>query len=107
MPPRVKALLAIGTLLAIGLFLFWNPGYGELSPKGYQLAMALYSACNRKDATQLEKVAKLLDQSNAQGDLPAADAKWLTKVLELGRAQDWDSANQMIRRIMMDQAKES
>ena len=93
-------------LLLITPFLFVGCSkYGEVSPRTYEISSALYSVCNRKDTTRLDKVQELIESSVSSGDISASEQQWLTEIVESGRSGDWESAAQEARTIMEEQVQ--
>ena len=78
-------------------------GYGEVSPKAYEFAKSIYSISNQKSVQRREKVAKLVGDSHAAGELTDQEHQWLRDIIEQGNNGDWASAAQACRRIMEDQ----
>lgn len=97
----------IGGLVVVALvaFLIWQPtcGYGEVGERSYDLSMALLSACNRKDLSQIEKIQQLLGEAAAASEVSKQEQAWLQDILQLARRNQWDSAATKVRRLMRDQ----
>ena len=92
------------SVCALGLFVS-GCGYGEVSPKAYEIAKALWSICERKDAERLDKVSELIAESEKAGEVTAEEAGWLRDIVEDGRDGDWDDAVEAAREMMSDQVK--
>jgi len=101
----------VGTVLVVGLviiaaaFWFTRPTFGEISPKGYDYAMALGSACNGKNATKLAKITHMIDQSMQDGTLQAEEAKWLKGIAQKASDGQWETAYASVRTLMREQTK--
>jgi hypothetical protein len=102
-PTKTRWIALVCIAIAGVGYWYLNRSYEGLSPRGYKLAVALYSACNQKNSEKLEKISNLIQDSLRTGDLPDRDSRWLRKVIQLGQAKDWDTASSLVRRIMMDQ----
>lgn len=85
--------------------LFSGCGYGEVSPTAYKQATALYSICNRKDATRLEEFATGLQQATEAGEITERESEWLMDIVQKGRQENWEPAMKMCRRMMEDQVQ--
>jgi len=89
--------------LMTSLFVSGCQKYGEVSPKAYELATALYSVCNRQDTARLEKVESLIAESTKAAELSSSEEKWLTSILESARSGSWESAASAARTMMEEQ----
>ena len=78
-------------------------GYGELSPKSYDYAKALYSICNLKDDKRLAKVETMITDSAKNGEITERERGWLQDVIDRARDGDWETATARARRMMADQ----
>ena len=102
-PARRSALAAC--LLACGAWSSGCGGYGEVSPLGYDYAMALYSICNRKSSEELAPLRAQIEQSRSQQELSEKHALWLTDIIDDAEGGDWESARSDARRLMEDQVQ--
>jgi hypothetical protein len=91
-------------VLLVGLMLA-GCGYGEVTPRCYDYAKALYSICNRRDADRLEEFAALVDADLQSGELGDQEADWLRDIAERARAGDWSDAQAAARRLLEDQVQ--
>ena len=94
--------------LPLGLFCLMfliGCGYGEVSPKTYEYAKALYSICNRKDAGRLDVIETQIKEDTDAGQLNEQEADWLLAIVEDARQADWQAAGQAARRMMEDQIR--
>lgn len=80
-------------------------GYGELSPKAYAYAKALYSICNLKDEKRLPKVESMIAESLKKGEISERERDWLQDVIDRARDGDWETALSRARRMMEDQVE--
>lgn len=78
-------------------------GYGEVSEHGYEHAMALFSACNRRDTPQVVRIQEMIAQSLDEGRLRADEANWLQGIVTLALDERWDRASSRLRQLMEDQ----
>ncbi|MDA0835894.1 MAG: hypothetical protein O2955_17975 [Planctomycetota bacterium] len=90
-------------LLTGMLFLTSCQKYGEVSPRAYDIAKALYSICNRKDAARLSTVEKLVTDSVAEGALTDSESGYLMAIVEKARSDNWESAMSDARLMMSEQ----
>ena len=100
------AVISVAALIVIlGI---WLPGrgYGEVSEKGYQYAVALFRACNQKDEAALSEISGMITKSTEAGEIELLEAKWLTEIIDRGRSGDWQGASRDVRQLMHDQLKE-
>lgn len=97
----------LAAILLIGGVLVWInlPAYGKISPHGYELATALYSACNQQDADKIAAVAKLTDQAAASNQLNPKEAHWLSEIINQARAERWQAAGNQTRQLMEAQVE--
>ena len=94
--------LAVATLLLMNTV---GCGYGEVSPLTYEYSKALYSAANREDADQLEKIQVKVNDALQSGELTDQEAGWLQDIVDAATAGNWDTAEKSARRLMLDQVK--
>lgn len=80
-------------------------GYGEVSPKAYEFAKALYSACSRRDGAGLAKIERLVAEAESAGELTSREAGRLADIAEDARGGDWQEAAAAARRMMEDQVR--
>jgi len=104
---RFKIVIACGLagIVLVALVLFSQRGYGEVSPKTYEFAKALYSICNRRDASRLDDVSKMISESAAAGEMSQTEAGWLQDIVDEARAGEWKTAAGRARRMMEDQVR--
>lgn len=107
MDSRTSKLICFGTVLALslGLYLYLNRGYGEISELGYQYATALYSACNQTDDEKLEVISEMVIAASERQELEEHELRWLQGIIELGRQGDWRAAAGKTRQLLSDQVK--
>ena len=102
--------ITVGLVAAVMLICgiaWWlmQPSYGEISPKGYQYAMAIYSAANGKNKPKVERISSMIDQSVAAEEISAEEANWLRGIVQKALDGDWQSANAAVRVLMEEQAR--
>src|SRR5690606_5358565 len=91
---------------ALALSLAWLTGcggYPEVSPDTYELAKALYTVCNRKDAQQLKSFQQLVDQTHESSKISEEEKELLDWIAELAEQGDWAKAQQQTRQLLEDQ----
>jgi hypothetical protein len=96
----VAAVLALAILTSTGC-----SQYGEVSPKAYEVSTALYSACNQKDQSRLDKVEELISNAAESGELSSAEQTWLNEIVKSGRSGAWEDAAQDARTMMKEQIR--
>lgn len=84
---------------------YFNRGYDKVSEQGYQYAMALMSACNRRDEARVEVIVSKIEADRSAGAVPEDDAETLTGIAMLALDGNWDSAASGIRRLLKDQVE--
>lgn len=101
---RIGAARSWTTLpLAVVLMALAGCGYPEVTPVTYEIAKALHTLVNQRDAANLEKARNFVDEAHAAGRITAAEHGYLTGFLISAESGDWDSAEQGIRRLLTDQ----
>jgi hypothetical protein len=100
-----KSLAVLLICLVVGYLVFGNRGYGEVGEKAYEISTALYSVCNRQDATKLAGIESLLASAQSDANLSPAEAEILHEILRTAQAGDWKSATSESRALMEDQVK--
>lgn len=98
-----RSQVSMVTLLMLTLLFFGCSQYGQVSPKAYQISSALYSVCNRKDPSGLDKLQELIGDAVASDELSSSEERWLMEIVESGRSGDWESAAQDARTMMEEQ----
>lgn len=89
----------------LSLALLAGCGYPTVSPTTYELSKALYSACNRRDETHLDRVAELVATHLESGEISEREAGWLNGAVATARDGDWKTAAATARQIMVDQVE--
>lgn len=95
----VISILVVG----LGVSWWWNRDYGEISPRAYDYAMALFSACNQKKVDKVNEIGVLIEQDAQKGQLASRETRWLQAIITQASNGNWDRANREIRSIMEDQ----
>jgi|GEM_PF-576102 len=80
-------------------------GYPEVSPRTYELATALYSACNRRSEEHLEKVEALTEAARESGEITDRESQWIREIVEQARNGEWEPATLESRALLEDQAR--
>ena len=78
-------------------------GYGEVSPKTYELAKALYNISNRKLDDKLADVKLQIAEELGKEEISKQEANWLNEIVERAERQEWGNAMKSARRMMEDQ----
>jgi hypothetical protein len=91
-------------LLLLGLAVWFSRGYGQVSEQAYDLATSLVSACNLQSSERVELIAQCLQADLANGSLPANDARYLTDIIQLAQAGQWEPAQTAARKLVQTQA---
>ena len=97
---RLGAILLI-SLLVIGLAIWMNSGYSHISERGYDYALALVSACSRRDETRVQEIA---EEVVAAG-LPEYDRRVILKITETALSGNWQSASGEARTLLNSQVQ--
>ena len=100
---RIPVLIGVAVLLVLGGLFYFNRGYGEVSPKTYEYATALFSICNRKDEARLEKISEMINESVASEEVSETEAGWLLAIVDEAKSGEWESALEDSRNLMEDQ----
>ncbi len=92
-------------VLVVGAMAYWlsRPTFGEISPKGYDYAMALGSACNGKNEAKITKITQMIHQSAEAGELRPDEAAWLQSIAQQATDGRWESAYAAVRTLMEEQ----
>jgi hypothetical protein len=102
---KIVLLVALGFLLAMLTVFKGCGGYGEVGPGAYEHAKALYSICNRQDASRLEIFSTSLTAAREAGEVTAREQEWLEDIAAMAQAGDWQDATAKARRLMEDQVQ--
>ncbi|MGI9474155.1 MAG: hypothetical protein ACR2NZ_21625 [Rubripirellula sp.] len=81
-------------------YLLWPSGYGNVSDQGYQLTMAVESACGRQD---MEGVLRIRTLVRTDPELSDTERGWLDEILVAAEAGSWNEARRMARDLMRAQ----
>ena len=93
-------------VLSLSVILISGCGYPEVSPQTYDLANALYTACNLKNDEQLSKVKQLIEESLSEEQLTKREAAWLLEIVKNATAGNWEEAASEARQLIKDQVHE-
>jgi hypothetical protein len=103
-PAKILAILGALLLFGCGLW-WWNRGYGKVSEEGYHYAMALMSACNRKDEARVRLIIEELNSAVDAKAHVARDAQVLLRIARRALDGKWESAAGAVRQLMKDQVR--
>ena len=78
-------------------------GYGEVSPKAYEIATSLYNVSNRKMADRLELVSEQITTARENDEISEGEEKWLGSIVDKAEDENWEQAMKAARRMMEDQ----
>lgn len=92
-------------MLVLAVVLLSGCGYGELSPKGYEYAKAMYNIASREADAQLDPFCEKLNAARDKGELSAEEADWLLKIADKARQGNWKSAANKARKLMQEQVR--
>ena len=88
------------------LAFFTGCGYGEISPKCYEIAKSLYSISNRKLTDKLEIITVEIETAKEKNEISSKEAKWLDAIVEKAEQENWHQATKEARKMMEDQIAE-
>ena len=91
--------------LLVGLAWLPGCGYPEVTPETYEIAKALHTLVNQRDAAGLEKARAYVDEAHSAGRITACEHGYPSGSLASPESGDWDSAEQGIRRLLTDQTR--
>ena len=94
---------SLGLCLLVVSLVISGCGYGEVSPKTYELAKSLYSISNRKLSDKLDVAKEQIQLAHAGQEISDQEASWLHDIVERAENERWDQAMKSARRIMEDQ----
>ena len=101
--PICSMILCLACSCAV--FLSGCGGYGEVSPRAYQSATAVFSICNRRDADRIPIILGLIANARDNAEITEQEAKWLRDILSQAQRGDWEKALKQARRLMEDQVQ--
>lgn len=81
-------------------------GAGSVGPRAYDLAQALNSACNLRNAARLEAIEAMIDDSLQQEEITAHEADCLSNIVDQAQDGEWQSAEQSARGILLEQVSD-
>lgn len=101
----VSLTLAIPLLVGVVLAL-WpkDPPMGEI---GYDISMALLSACNQRDDARLVLLQEEIDQATANAQLSENEAQRLREIIAEANDQQWQRAAAQTRTWLQAQLRPS
>lgn len=96
--------IALPTLAILaGLVWFLWPSKVELSPDTYEIAIALYRACNQQDVDSLQQIQDKLSQLSNATDTDNLSVTYLQQIVNEARAGNWATAMQHTHEALADQ----
>jgi hypothetical protein len=104
---RLRWLLGVLAVLAIGLVVVWWPGCRQYpavtSKESLQLMKLLYAACNTRDTARLARVEQGVEGLARAGHLTAPEQEAFGKIIGLAKAGDWAGAEKASFKFAQDQ----
>ena len=85
--PVWAVILLCGAVFSVGC-----NSYTEISPSAYQLATALYSACNLGDPTRLERISELNQEAFTNSQISQQEFDWIDQIVSQASAGQWKAA---------------
>lgn len=98
-------LAGLTVVLALFAWFWFSRGYGDVSPRGYEYAVAIFSACNQSDEAKLDKISQMVAESLRLQEISLQESQWLNAIIDRGKRGDWKAASREVRRLMEDQVK--
>ena len=99
-----KLLVGMSVLALLLTLWFCLPrGYGKISPKAYDLALASYSACVARSEERIDKIDLLLNEDATAQNLSRQEFQWFTTIIEQARSQHWETAAMMAKQMLLEQ----
>lgn len=98
---RYRGISAVLLALCVGL-----AGCGEypkVGPTTFELAKALYTVCNAKNAAQLERFRDLLRTKHQAGEVTDREREILSEIADTAETGAWQEAEQETRQLLLDQ----
>lgn len=100
---NLKIVAALILLGLVGWYFLGQRNYETVGSKAYEVAKALYSTCNLRDAERLQQVSQQIDRLEKTADLSADEAATLRSLTLLAERGDWKQAASESRRLMQAQ----
>ena len=79
--------------------------YGDVSPRSYDLAKALYAACNGKSTDRLARIESVIADSLQASEISDAEHDWLQSIVQLAAEGRWEDATRDARTMMSEQIR--
>ncbi len=89
--------------ISLMLVLMTGCGYGEVSPKSYEIAKSLYNITNRKLTDSLEIITVEIETAQKNNEISSKEAEWLGAIVEKAERKKWQQAMKEARQMMEDQ----
>jgi hypothetical protein len=93
-------------VLACAALWYTTSSYGEVSADAYQYARSLYTICNQRDTTRLEKISTMIEADFQAQKITPRDHQYLMKLIGVAKAGNWTDAQNSIRKLLEAQNKE-
>lgn len=101
---RTAATISIVLLIALGAWYAFTGDRVTLSKTGYELSIALYSACNLEDPRRLSLVkSKLEQEALSTGSLSPEEHSKVMSIVDLAQSGQWKDAAMQARRLIESQ----
>ena len=91
----------VGMVLA--LVLTGCGGYPEVSPAAFELAKAVNSLCNARNAEQIPAAHAIITEKHTAGEITDEEQEMLNDILDLAAGGQWERAERNARRLLADQ----
>ncbi|MEZ6133451.1 MAG: hypothetical protein R3C53_00940 [Pirellulaceae bacterium] len=88
-------------LMVVGVFIWFNHGYSEISESGYDYALALISACGRQDKETVQRIAKEV----IERELPNYDRRVILAITDKALAGQWKASSADTRALLKAQVR--
>lgn len=104
---RLRSLAGVAVALAVPVVVVWWPGCRQYptatSPEAMVLIKMLYTACNTRDPSRLERVERGVELAAREGKLSPAERQAFEGIIAGARRGDWESARRASLRFAEDQ----
>ena len=100
--PTIIAVAIVGAV-ALTVALWPRERYDGMSRQSYDIAMALYAACNAEDLQRVSEIEAIV-ASDAEGRaIEDREADWFHDVIDLAKQGQWRDAARQARMMLGDQ----
>ena len=101
-----SGVLVLVVLVGALLYAFSGSKYGEIGPRGYEYATALYSCCNRRDKDQLQTIKQMIQEDQSTQAISQQETTWLGEIVQSAESGKWTEASESVRQLMEDQVQQ-